>query len=279
MKNKLFIPDIAHAARCVPLLLSACWVPAVVQAGPVGIDDVSSVYTQNFDSLSGSYSLLRPYVNGTTLAGWYLFNGTGAAVSSVNPDSGTAIQSAIYHYGTSTDRALGARPLASSQGGFVGYLALAMTNNTGADIAAFDLSYDGEEWRSGGQNRSTAITVGHRKGAAYSNTGWTTTSSAFTFTSPVVNGTESALDGNAAANRRSGRGGTVTTNWAAGETLWLRFAIAPSGLGGDNAVAIDNVNLSFTPATTTPPGGDVPEPGSLALVAAGLAAAWARSRR
>ncbi len=63
-----------------------------------------------------------------------------------------------------------------------------------------------------------------------------------------------ALDGNAAVNRISGIGGTYTptSQIANGASFYLRWADPDDG-GSDNAVAIDNLSISFSL---------VPEPGT-----------------
>jgi MYXO-CTERM domain-containing protein len=76
-----------------------------------------------------------------------------------------------------------------------------------------------------------------------------------------------ALDGNAAANRISGIGGTYTptSQIANGASFYLRWADPDDG-GSDNAVAIDSLSILFSL---------VPEPstwlaGALALGAIGF---------
>jgi hypothetical protein len=56
-----------------------------------------------------------------------------------------------------------------------------------------------------------------------------------------------ALDGNAAANRISGIGGTYTPTLqiANGASFYLRWADPDDG-GSDNAVAIDSLSISFS---------------------------------
>jgi hypothetical protein len=158
-----------------------------------------------------------------------------------------------------TDRALGS--LASGNNQFDTYLAF--TNNTGFSITQFTLTYDGEQWRLGGA--STAVNV---LTLQYSVTGlsgsWVGLGSAFNFSSPITSGSAgAALDGNAAANRVSGIGGTYTPSAqiANGGSFYLRWADPDDG-GSDNAMAIDNVSISFTTA--------VPEPATWLLLTLGI---------
>jgi hypothetical protein len=55
-------------------------------------------------------------------------------------------------------------------------------------------------------------------------------------------------------------GGTVTTSWAAGQTLWVRW-VENNDVANDHGLAIDNFSLSVTA---------VPEADSWAMLLAGL---------
>ena len=61
----------------------------------------------------------------------------------------------------------------------------------------------------------------------------------------------------------------VATTWAAGDTLWLRW-VERNDIGNDHGLAIDDLSFSVTA---------VPEPGTLALMLAGLAAVAFVARR
>jgi hypothetical protein len=69
------------------------------------------------------------------------------------------------------------------------------------------------------------------------------------------------VDGNN-GGKVAGRGGSVTTSWAAGDTLWVRW-VERNDAGFDHALAIDDMTFSVT-------ANDVPAPGSLLLLLAGL---------
>ena len=70
--------------------------------------------------------------------------------------------------------------------------------------------------------------------------------------------TAAAVPGNS-AGLVAGIGGTVNTSWAAGDTLWIRWADL-NDTGNDHGLAVDN--FSFAVAA-------VPEPGAWALLLAG----------
>ena len=85
----------------------------------------------------------------------------------------------------------------------------------------------------------------------------------------VSNTTATALDGNAAANRKADISHTFSSlNWAPGADLWIRWRDrAPSG--NADGIAIDNVRFTA-----------VPEPTGVAfVVAAGSVAGLLRRRR
>ena len=124
---------------------------------------------------------------------------------------------------------------------------VSFTNNTGLSIAQFTITYDGEQWRIG--QASSAVNVLMLQ---YSSTGlsgsWVALGSGFNFNSPITSAAAGmALDGNAAANRISGIGGTYTSTSqiANGASFYLRWADPDDG-GSDNAVAIDSLSISFS---------------------------------
>ncbi|MCZ8077535.1 MAG: FxDxF family PEP-CTERM protein, partial [Paucibacter sp.] len=68
----------------------------------------------------------------------------------------------------------------------------------------------------------------------------------------------------------SGRGGDVTAAWAAGETLWVRW-VEKNDAGNDHGLAIDNLSIQTVSA--------VPEPGTYAMLLAGLGCVGFIARR
>jgi len=118
------------------------------------------------------------------------------------------------------------------------------TNNMGFDITQFTISYDGEQWRNGGSTVPNTFTL------QLSTDGltWTALGSAFNFVSPINTSTPAALDGNAAANRVAGIGGTfvLSTPILSGAAFYLRWA-DPDDTGADSGIALDNLNFSAVP--------------------------------
>ena len=120
----------------------------------------SSSYSQNFDSLASSGTALS-WTNDVTLPGWFLFrqpaNGP-VAITSYAADSGSGNSGNFFSYGSTnaSDRALGGLGSGGNyfgspgSGDVAGWIALALTNNSGTTINALDLSFNGEQWRNGG---------------------------------------------------------------------------------------------------------------------------------
>lgn len=263
---------------------------SVSHAAPIVISDGNLSYSQNFDTLTQN-TTAQPWTNDSSLPGWSLIiANNNTAVTSLAANTGSTSTGAFYSFGSAgnSDRALGSiasngtywgGSTAAASGKVVGYVALALTNNTGRTLDQFTLNYDGEQWRDSGDQSTPTQYLQFQYGfgssfAAVST--WTAASSAFNFTAPVGTTTARALDGNLAGNRVANLGGTVATSWAAGSTLWVRWGDTNDN-GSDHALAIDNVSFS-APAAVTPA---VPEPESfaLALVALGVIGAAARGRR
>ena len=220
-------------------------------------------YAQNFDSMGSAGT--------TTPTGWTVDStansaaatgvtdapvNTGAvsATTTVVAGTGSSATGANYNFGVAGTNVVGERALGSlASAGNQRDSYVSFTNNTGLIISQFSLSYDGEQWRVG--DTTTAVNV---LTLQYSATGlsgsWVALGSGFNFTSPITTGGPGALDGNAAANRAAGIGGTYVpgANIANGSSFYLRWADPDDG-GSDNGMATDNFNITLTL---------VPEPGT-----------------
>lgn len=243
-------------------------------------------YTQDFDTLASSTPLgsTTPWANDSTLSGWSLFNKDNAAISSYIANAGSSSNGSFYSFGISgsSDRALGSVAAgtayfgAPANGAPAGYMALAVTNQSSANIGGFDLRYDGEQWRSAA-TVAQSLTVQYGFGETFASVStWTDAGAAFNFTSPVNAGSR-PLNGNVASNRVEGVSGSVAfTDWSTGryvvwqpgQTLWVRWTDL-NDVGNDHGLAIDNVVFTVV----------VPEPTSYALALAGLAVAGLLARR
>ncbi len=246
-------------------ILAAAMVFASPILGMAAVSLTGGVYTQDFDSLI-STGTSQPWTNDSTLPGWSLFNKTPAALTTYSAGSGTSNAGSFYSFGAtgSTERALGGvgsggTYFGSPAGGTVaGWIAFAITNDTGSPIPSFIVKYDGEQWRDGGSATPNAQTMvmEYGFGPAFTAVGaWTTPGSAFNFTSPVfVNtSTGAAVDGNT-AGLIPDLGGIINATWNNGDTLWIRW-IENNDAGTDHGLAVDNFSIT------------IPEPTSLGIIA------------
>lgn len=264
----------------------------------LSITSAGQTYFQDFNSLAatGTNTTNVTWTNNNTLANWDLYTrlagsqnngGVANAYTTANyrVDNGTSNTGWFYSYGStnSTDRAFGSIASSSSTGYWnqpsattvAGWIAFSATNNTGSSLSSFIARYDGEQWRDGGNGTpvSQKMTLEYGYGSTFAGvTTWTATS-LFDFVSPINTTTSGALNGNLAANRVANIGGTVSTPWANGQTLWIRWADVNDN-GSDHALAIDNFSLQAGTAPTV-----VPLPAALPLLAAGLGVFGAFRRR
>jgi predicted extracellular nuclease/phosphodiesterase/alkaline phosphatase D-like protein len=221
----------------------------------------TGLYSQSFDALALS-GAGNAWSNDVTLPGWHLFRQPAAApvaLAKYNADSGSGNAGSFLSYGStgSSDRALGGLGSGGAffgspaSGAVAGWFALALTNTTGAPIAGLDLSFSGEQWRNGGNTTAQTMELQWGVGPSFEQVGlWSTPGGSFNWASPLTGSTAGAVDGNG-AGRVSGVGGNLDLSvspWAAGSTLWLRWAEI-NDPGNDHGLAIDDLSLSVA----TPP--------------------------
>lgn len=251
-----------------PLALAALAAAVLPAQAAIGVNSSAFVYTESFDSLA-STGTANAWLNDSTLAGWSLFNNVGTAVSTYRAGAGTTTNGAIYSFGSvADDRALGG----IGSGGFSGYFAVAFTNTGASAYDSFTVNFDGEQWRDGGNATPVTQTMALQfgMGSSFGAVGtWTAAGAAFDLNAPVFTTTGAAVNGNA-AGLVAGLGGTVSTPWAPGQTLWLRW-VENNDAGSDHGLAIDNLRFSVTSA--------VPETGTWAMLLAGLALVGVAARR
>jgi hypothetical protein len=257
--------SVAIFACCVAML----W--ANVAPAAINYNTVGGSYAQDFNSLPNSPTnaslgtspagwiddTTTPGTNQFSILGWYLWHpidltatGEGGANQHqrLRASSGNSTTGAFYSFGTNstTERALGmvsSNTLAAANA--ESYIGLRLTNNTGSTLGQFTLSYNGEEWRDGGNNPAVAqnLKLGYKVGAAnVQDTGFTLVPS-LQFTSPVNTTTAAAVDGNVAGRVAIPATTVSGFNWAPGTDLWLRW-IDINDPNNDHGLAIDDVSFS-----------------------------------
>jgi hypothetical protein len=254
--------------RAVPaawLLVALCSTGAAQAA--ISVDSASFLYAESFDTLAASGSS-NAWVNDSTLSGWSLFTAAGATPSSYAADTGSSNAGAFKSFGDtgSAERAFGGVGSGGSyfgspaSGSLAGWISVAFANDTGASLAGFSLTFAGEQWRNANTSAQT-MALSYGLGNSFDTVAdWTSPGGGFDWASPVAGGPAGAVDGNG-VGQVAGLGGSVTLPWASGDTLWIRWAEF-NDVGSDHALAIDDLSFTVTP---------VPEPGTYALMAAGLA--------
>jgi hypothetical protein len=234
--------------------------------------------SENFDSLTTNTAAATAWANNSTLPGWSLFRqpAPGTAVATYLGGTGSSNTGTFFSFGGAgnSDRALGGVGSGGSYfgspaaGTIAGWISVAITNDTASTLSEFTVGFDGEQWRNGGNTSAQTMVLEYGFGATFGAVAsWTAPGGAFDFVSPTVGSTGAALDGNAAANRVAGLGGTISNlTWSAGDTLWVRW-VERNDSGNDHGLSIDNFEFSAVPA-----------PGSIALLGLGGLVA-ARRRR
>ncbi|MCC6492904.1 MAG: hypothetical protein IT424_07775 [Pirellulales bacterium] len=244
----------------------------------VAYSTVGEQYGEDFDSLSSLAMGNLLWTNDATLPGWSLFNAAGGALASIRASGGTDTVGSFYSFGaTGADRALGGVAAgnsyfgAAAEGTVAGYISVAITNATGVALDSFSVSFNGEQWRDAPSAAPQTMVFQYGFGAAYADVSWTVPGGFFDWTGPVSGSSTRFIYGNQ-KGLVSNRGGLVAgVDWAAGQTLWLRWT-ETNDAGLDHGLAIDDFSLTAFAATSSA----VPEASSLLALAALSAAAIAR---
>ena len=253
-------------------LIAVAAVVALPAHAAIEITTAQPTYSQSFDSLAASGSA-NPWANDSTLPGWSLINSQGATVPTYAADTGSSNAGFFKSFGLDGDRALGGVGSGGTyfgspaSGAVAGWIAVAFHNGTGAALDGFNLAFDGEQWRNGGNTSAQTMNLEYGFGPSFDLVTWTAAGSAFAFTSPVIGATAAAVNGNVeglVANLQ----GSIATSWAVNDTLWLRW-VERNDVGNDHGLAIDNLRFGVSA---------VPEPGALALLLAGFAVIGRRAR-
>ncbi len=256
------------------LALAALTFPA--QA--ISIASAGSAYTQNFNGLASS-GTTNAWTNDSPLQGWSLFRQPipGTAISTYSAGTGSSTTGGFYSFGAtgSNDRALGGLGVGAyfdnpAPDTIAGWIAVSFSNGSDGSFDGFQVSWEGEQWRNGGNTSAQTMVFEYGLGSTFNTVAsWEAPGGLFDFSSVVNSGTAGAVVGNS-AGLVAGRGGSVSNlSWAANDTLWLRW-VEKNDVGFDHGLAIDNFRFTASPASAS-----VPEGGAtlamLGLSCAGLA--------
>ncbi len=167
--------------------------------------------------------------------------GTNANTNySAGTGSGTAGDTYSFGPTSNTDRALGELTSGSLQSRF----GASFTNNTGATITSLDISYTGEQWRSGDTTNVTdRIDFQISTNATSLSNGTWTDVDALDFSSVQTTLAAGPLNGNDPNNRAS-RSSTISSlSIGNGATFWIRW-VAVDISGSDDGLAVDDFSLT-----------------------------------
>ncbi len=202
-------------------------------------------YAQDFNTLAitGTSSIV-PGGFGFVEAGTNMNTTYGA-------NNGGSSTGNTYSYGTdgSTERAFGG--LQSSS--LIPTVGGCFTNSTGSTISAFQITYDGEQWRLGALARLDKLDFQYSTDATSLATGTWIDVDALDFIAPNTTTAGGILDGNASGNRMAGINATISSlTIANGATFYIRYN-SFDAVNSDDGLAVDNFSLTATLADTTPP--------------------------
>jgi uncharacterized protein len=229
-----------------------------VPSPSISMTTIGTPITQNFDTLATS-GTTNPWSDDTTLTGWYSQFELNAANPTVYiANSGGTNNGAIYSFGVAGTNPLTERAFGSASSGTPGTIfnAVKLTNNTGSAITSLDISFNGEQWRNGGNVNAQTLAFQYQVANAGTitdanspSTGWTAFNS-LDFVTPITGAAIAALDGNAAANRTA-KSANLSVAIAIGQEVWLRWADI-NDVGNDHGVAIDDFSVTPQGGAVTP---------------------------
>jgi hypothetical protein len=219
---------------------------------PVSFVDL---YQQNFNSLALTGTSLA-WTNDLSLPGWFLFRQSSSApvaIPTYSANTGSSDTGAFYSYGSSgsSDRALGGLGSGGNYfgspgvGEVAGWIALALTNSSGAVLEALNIQFAGEQWRKASNSTAQSMTLSYGFASSFATvTTWTTPGGSFNWSSPqATSAAAAAIDGNT-TGRVSDRGGILSgLAWQPNTTLWLRWTEV-NDTSTDHGLAIDDLQIS-----------------------------------
>jgi hypothetical protein len=212
--------------------------------------EAREAHFETFDGMLASNDEKADWVDGITLPGWKAFytvrraddlDSLPGAPPFYLSSNGSVTATHLYSYGRieSKERALGIIP-GKTKGS--GILAIGFRNKSGQTLKNFQITYDGEQWRVGGETlRILKVDYKIGKLTSIADGIWTNLT-LLDFQSPQL-GLPRRLDGNSPDNKQTLTQTVSGVNWKDDTDLWIRF-VNQNLSGGNQGLAIDN--FSFT---------------------------------
>jgi Bacterial Ig-like domain/RTX calcium-binding nonapeptide repeat (4 copies) len=230
-------------------VLAAGWLSASPRptraAGSISLVTLGDAYTQDFGTLNtlGTANAISAAVG---MGGWELTESGGSARDNEQyaASTGSDANGDTFSYGASSallDRALGGLRGTA----LVPIFGAAFTNNTGATVIKLDVAYTGEMFRAGVLNRGLADRIDFQLSldATSLTTGTWVDYDALDFSSPNVNTTVGAKDGNASAFRTALTHQITALSVTNGASFWIRWTdFDITGL--DDGLAVDDFSIT-----------------------------------
>jgi endonuclease I len=212
--------------------------------------------SENFDSLASTGS-----TNTTLPTGWFLSEPGSNGQYVASNGAGAGLSGSVYSFGTtgSGERALGS----IASGSTAPTIGAQLRNDTGAPLTALRVAFTMEQWRLGTPGAADQLTFAYSSDATSLTSGTWIPVSQLDAVAVITAGTaETALDGNAAANRTAVTFDIEGLSIAPNATLWIRWSDF-NDLNVDDGIAIDDVSLGVTEDTaptvqsSSPANGDI----------------------
>jgi uncharacterized protein len=215
-------------------------------SGTINLTTLGTAYAQNFDTLASSGT-----TNSLTIPGWYLDEAGTSTTNNGQYAGGTGSGTGgdTYSFGTSAERAFGGL----LSGTLTPTIGAAFVNNTGSNITALAVSYNGEQWRIGNTAaaRDDRIDFQYSTDATSLITGTWTDVNLLDFTNLVKTAAAAAaLDGNNPANRTAVSSTISGLSIPNGATFWIRWTDF-NATGADDGLSVDD--FSITPNSSPLP--------------------------
>ena len=222
-------------------------VKPVQAAGTISLTTLSTLYTENFDSLANSGT------SSSTPNGWTFYETGTSANNLYTASDGSTNNGDTFSFGTGddTDRAFGSM----YKTGLTPKIGAGFTNNTGTTITGLEINYTGEQWRYGGtSNSNDRMDFQFSLDATSLEDGTWSDVDSLDFSSVIISGTTGALNGNAPENRSVISSSILGLNIVNGATFWIQW-VDFNISGYDDQLAVDDFSLTaIGPLNTTSAG-------------------------